>query len=466
MIQTLGGGPSRFTIQAGVPYISFTRWDAGPFAQDDWRIKPNLTLSLGIRYETQTLIHEHHDIAPRIGFAWAPGNAKNGRQKTVIRGGFGIFYDRVSYGDFEEAALNNGHTQLQYLVYNPTFYPNIPSLSSLSLGQNATDVVDPKLRSDYSLQSAIGVERQLPRNTRLSVTYTYDHSEHLSQTIPINTPLPGTFNPLLPLSATNGVFPYGYNAGNIYEFESGGKFNQKILMVGLNTAVTKNISINANYQLTYAKDLPGTPTDPYNFNLDYGRSNLDRRNNLSLFGNIAAPLGLKIAPFVTLRSGAPYDVELGQDIFGDTFTNARAAFAASGAACGGDVKCTPFGNFNTAVTANNLTNLVPRNYLTMPGLVSVNTRIYRIFGFGPRRGGNANNNANAGMGPDGGGPPAAVAPVAVVPAAAVVVAAVAVVVVAADSAAAVEVAAALGAAVAHGIRWWPRRWRRPDRTSL
>ncbi len=178
-IQNLGGGPSRFSIQAGQSYISFTRWDAGPFVQDDWRIKPNLTLSLGLRYEVQTLISEHHDIAPRIGFAWAPGNPKNGRQKTVIRGGFGIFYDRVGFGDFETAALNNGSAQLDYQVYNPTFYPNIPSLSSLSLGQNATDKVDPKLRSDYSSQAAIGVERQLPRNSRVSVTYTFDHADAL-----------------------------------------------------------------------------------------------------------------------------------------------------------------------------------------------------------------------------------------------------------------------------------------------
>jgi hypothetical protein len=401
VIQTLGGGPSRFNIQAGEPYISYTRYDAGPFVQDDWRIKPNLTLSLGLRYEVQTLVSGKGDFAPRLGFAWAPGNAKNGRQKTVIRGGFGIFYDRVSYGDFEQAALNNGHTQLQYEVYNPTFYPDIPSPSSLSLGQNATYIVDPKLRADYSLQGAIGVERQLPKNTRLSTTYTYTHMEHTLQTIPINTPFPGTFNPELPLGATNGDFPYGYNAGNIYEYESGGKFNQSIVMVGLNTAVTRNISLNVNYQLTYAKDLPGTPSDPYDFNLDYGRSNLDRRNNLQLFGNIIAPLGIRIAPLITLRSGAPYDVEIGEDIFGDTYTNVRAAYAASGAACGGDIKCTPFGNFSTAVTATNLANLVPRNLLTGASLISVNTRIYRIFGFGPRRG--ANPNANNGMGgPDGG----------------------------------------------------------------
>ena len=211
-----------------------------------------------MRYEVQTLISGKDDFAPRLGFAWAPGNPKNGRQKTVIRGGFGIFYDRVSYGDFEQAALNNGHTQLQYEVYNPTFYPNIPPLSSLSLGQNAT--LHSRSQTARRLQLARAPLawnascRRTPGCRRPILTIT---REHLAQTVPINTPFPGTFNPLLPLSATNGVFPYGYNAGNIYEYESGGKFNQSIVMVGLNTAVTKNISINANYQLTYAKDLPG-----------------------------------------------------------------------------------------------------------------------------------------------------------------------------------------------------------------
>jgi hypothetical protein len=106
-IQALGGGPSRFTIQAGQPYVSMTRWDAGPFVQDDWRLRTNLTLSLGLRYEVQSLMSDHNDWAPRIGFAWAPGTTKNGRQTTVIRGGFGIFYELVGLSSFEQAALNN-----------------------------------------------------------------------------------------------------------------------------------------------------------------------------------------------------------------------------------------------------------------------------------------------------------------------------------------------------------------------
>jgi hypothetical protein len=408
-IQQLGGGPSRFSIQGGASYISMTRWDFGPFVQDDWRIRPNFTLSLGLRYEAQTLLSDYRDWAPRIGFAWAPGNPKNGRQKTVFRGGVGIFYDRTGLGPFEQAALNNGFTQQQYTVYNPTFYPNIPPLSTLSAGQNAIYRIDPNLRAEYSLQSAIGVERQLPHNTTVSATYTNNRGEHAMQTVPINTPLPGTFNPLLPLGPGNGLFPYGYSAGNIFQYETGGVLRQSIFMVTVNTRFSPKVSLYANYQLTYAKDLPGSPTDPYNFALDYGRSNLDRRNNFQLFGSITAPLGIHVSPFITLRSGGPYDVLIGEDLFGSTLINARAVFATTGACPAGffgvtgNVVCSPAGNFTTSYNPANPANVVPRNYLTMAGLVSVNARVYRVFGFGAVRGARASVGGPGGGGGGGGG---------------------------------------------------------------
>ena len=403
-IQALGGGPSRFSIQAGQPYISMTRWDAGPFAQDDWRIKPNLTLSLGLRYEVQSLMGDYNDWAPRIGFAWAPGTAKNGRQKTVIRGGFGIFYDRIGFSPFEQAALNNGSTQVQYTVFNPTFYPNIPPIQSLSPGENTIYRVDPKLRAAYSAEWAIGLERQVGRSTTVSATYTYNRAEHYLQTVPLNAPLPGTFNPQLPLGPGNGAFPLGYNAGNVFEYEPGGILRQRIFMLSANTRIRNNISLFANYQLTYANDLPATPTDPYDFQLDYGRSTLDRRHNFQLFGSITAPKGISVAPFITLRSGGPYDVLLGEDLYGDTLVNARAAFAAPGvcpagfSGVTGDAVCSPAGAFATRYDPAHPANLVPRNYLTMPGLVSVNMRVYRVFGFGGRRG-----NQQQGFGGGGGG---------------------------------------------------------------
>src|SRR5262249_39544825 len=155
-----------------------------------------------------------------------------------------------------------------------------------------------------------------------------------------------------------------------------------------------------------ANDLPSTPTNPYDFTQDWGRSSLDRHHNFTLFGSVQGPLGLSFSPFVTMRSGAPYDVLLGQDIFGDQQFNARAAFAPSGAACGGSIVCTPLGNFTTAYDPSNPLNLVPRNYLTMAGLVSVNMRVQKVFGFGPSRGGRSSGPGAGDMrgGPGGGGP--------------------------------------------------------------
>jgi hypothetical protein len=396
-IQALGGGPSRFTIQAGQSYISAHRYDAAPFVQDDWKLLPNFTLSLGLRYEVQTLVSDHRDWAPRLGFAWSPGSARNGGQKTVIRGGFGFFYDRIWYSMFETAALDNGVNQLQYMVYNPTFYPNIPALSSLSTGQNTTYVVDPKLRADYSMQAALGVERQLPHNTTVALTYSFNRAVHLAQTVPVNAPLPGSFDPSLPLSATNGIFPYGYSAGTVFEDESGGYMRQHLLMANFNTRFSSRVSLFGNYTLGYAHDIPNTPTDPYDFRLDWGRSNFDRRHNFMLMGNVLVPWAVHLAPFVALASGQPYDVLVGEDMFGDTLTNARAAFVYSG-----DDVCSPYGTFTSDYQVTSIGSVVPRNYLTMPGLVSINMRVYRTWGFGAVK--SAKSNQTNGMpGPPPGG---------------------------------------------------------------
>jgi len=413
-VQALGGGPSKFNLQAGVASISAVRYDVSPFIQDDWKIRPNFTLSLGLRYEWQTLITDHKDVAPRIGFAYAPGSAKKGPQKTVFRGGIGIFYDRVGLNDFENARLNNGIAQLDYTVTNPTFYPNIPSPSTLSPGSNAIYYVDPKLQADYSIQTAIGVERQLPHSTTVAVTYTNNRANHLAQTVPINTPFPGTYNYLQSPGPTNGVFPYGYSAGNLLEYEGGGILKQNILMVNFNTRFSRRVSLQGNYQYTHANDLPGTPSNPYNFLQDWGTSNLNRRSNFTTIGSIQGPAKIVIAPTIVARSGAPYDVSVGQDIYGDN-GSARALFAPAGFTCGvNGVVCTGLGNFSTDYTnpttgksilngAAIPANLVPRNYLTMAGLISVNMRIYRVFGLGAKKAAVAG--ADAG-GPDaGGGPP-------------------------------------------------------------
>ncbi len=94
MIRALGGGATQFTINTGTAELAVHQMDVGIFVGDEWRVRPNFTLNLGLRYETQTNIHDWRDLAPRLAFAWAPGGGGQKRAKTVLRAGFGIFYDR------------------------------------------------------------------------------------------------------------------------------------------------------------------------------------------------------------------------------------------------------------------------------------------------------------------------------------------------------------------------------------
>ena len=393
LIRQYGGGATQFVIDAGNAYGTIFQYDAGLFAQDDWRLRPNLTLSYGVRYETQTNITDHKDFAPRIGFAWAPGNAKNGRQKTVFRGGFGIFYDRVNSSTIERANLLNGTNQLSYTVTNPDSFPSAPPLAGLSPSQNSIYVLDARLRPDYMMQSAIGVERQLPHSTTVAFTYTNTRALHLSQTVPINTPLPGSYVLNQPNS---GIRPYGPTAGNLFEYESGGLLKQSILMANFNTRFNNKISLFGNYSYNNAHDLPGSPSNPYNFLQDWGRSTLDRKHRFQLIGSVLAPANIRLSPFVTLQSGQPYDVTLGRDIYGDTLKNARPTFVTANCLV---PEQTVLGDFCTDPNPGNLANLVPRNYLTSAGMISVNLRVARTFGFGAPRG-----RGNAMAGGDMGGP--------------------------------------------------------------
>src|SRR5438132_12947728 len=188
-IAGLGGGASQFSIIAGDPHLSVSQFDVGAFVGDDWKIRPALTMSFGFRYEAQTNIHDRHDLAPRIGVAWgfAP--------KTVARAGFGIFYDRFALSSTMRALRYNGTRQQQYILTNPDFFPTLPSLSSLAVFQSTQirEQVIPNLVAPAFYQSMISIERQLPRNTTVAVTFADSHGLHMLRSRVLNAPLPGMY---------------------------------------------------------------------------------------------------------------------------------------------------------------------------------------------------------------------------------------------------------------------------------
>src|SRR5207245_11394341 len=104
--------------------------------------------------------------APRVGLAWAPGAKGKKQAKTVLRAGFGMFYDRFDLASTLTASRYNGIVQQQYVVINPDFYPSIPPISSLGNFQSTQTIqeISSRLHAPYLMQSAASIERQLPRH--------------------------------------------------------------------------------------------------------------------------------------------------------------------------------------------------------------------------------------------------------------------------------------------------------------
>jgi carboxypeptidase family protein len=387
-IRELGGGATQFSVNAGNPALSASQFDVGLFVGDDWRVRPDLTLSLGLRYEMQTNIHDWRDVAPRIGVAWAPGaGGKNSSPKTVIRAGFGIFYDRFALFNTLTALRYNGVVQQQFVVANPDFFPTIPSLSSLSGFQTTQSIqqVSDTLRAPYIMQSAVSFERQLPFNSTVAVTYANSHGLHLLRSQDVNAPLPGTYNPLIPNS---GVFPLG-RPGPVFQMESSGIYNQHQLITNVNSRINKDVSLTVSYTLNRAMsdtDGLGTfPSKPYDFTGEYGPAATDVRHRFSLNGSFNTKWNFRINPFVILDSAPPFDITVGRDLYGTTLFNSRPGIPDDPSRPG--LIRTSYGLLDPDPTLDE--RILPRNYGRGLGSVTANLRLTKTIEFGGERGSGA-----------------------------------------------------------------------------
>src|SRR5262249_1289629 len=168
------------------------------FGQDDWEVRRGFTLNLGVRYEKQTSSPDSNNIMPRTGFAWDLN--KDGR--TVIRGGYGRFYDQLFdnipntedlfgiQGNFS-ILLTPGGNQDVYPTFRAVF-PSLPPGASAALGRTVTldlGALDPAARkTPFSDQATIGIARELRSDLALTVDYTYLRGRDLFRTIDLNGP--------------------------------------------------------------------------------------------------------------------------------------------------------------------------------------------------------------------------------------------------------------------------------------
>jgi Carboxypeptidase regulatory-like domain len=379
-IQGTGVGPSFYSLatnETGRANADVTYVDGALFVQDDWRLRPNITLSYGLRYETQNNLGDHADFAPRVGVAWGMGaKGKNASPKMVLRAGYGIFYDRFTEDLALTQQLQNGVHQQQFLVQNPAFFdPNqvVPpsAFRSSSLAPQTIYQPNSSLRTPYTMQTGVSVERQFTKSANAAVTYLNARGVHAFYTNFVNANPPGDLPP----------------SPILYQYQSEGVFKQNQLIVNSSIRMGTKLTLMGYYVLNYANsETSGAtymPSDPLDPSLDYGRASFDYRHRVFMGGTVGLPKGFRLSPFLIASSGPPFNITTGAELFGDAQFNARPAVADCTASPLPNVVQTKFGCFNIAPAAGE--PLVPINAGTGPGRFVLNLRLSKAIGFGKKK---------------------------------------------------------------------------------
>lgn len=341
------------------------------FVQDDYRVRPDLTINLGLRYELQTFADSRKNFAPRIGFSY---NYK-GDGKTVIRGGFGIYYSQIVDNAAANWALTGptgvfNYTATPGQIGFPTSVaaaplPSFPAgapvpLRSLYIrpGQSAyldqffptsTLVGYPsQLLNPYSEQWTFGIQRRLKQNWLLSADYVGSHTVHINR--PLDVDAPTSFirtqpNQMRTAQAANCTRPYwiwwyaqnkltcsATTASNpqppysvITTDVNNGYAFYNAIDVNLSHTFSNGFSLLASYTWSHAidnvdPDIPGqNPNDALQTGrIENGSAIFDQRQRFVLSGFYIAPFKINVGGVLTLATGLPYNYVTGTNNSGDT----------------------------------------------------------------------------------------------------------------------------------------------------
>ena len=379
----------------------------GFFAQDDWRVNPKLTLNLGLRYDYQKLapptvnnpsaalaavglstttpVRDGNNFAPRFGFSYAFN------EKTVVRGGYGIFFARTTAIMLGTAHSQNG-IQVTGVSLNCTLVPNpCPTYPAIFTTPPAAGAQTPSIylftkdyAQPYVQQGRLGVERELMPNLSLSVTYLFFKGVHLSRTRDINLPAPTpvtitapdqTFTVLRRLAARPIA---GFTRISLFESTANSRYNG--LAIELKRRFTRGFQFIMAYTYSSAKDdkpdqtmvVVGTDDvkgvqNNLDIRADWGRSDLDIRHRF-----VFSPV-YEIGTVMkdnTLASGF-----LSNWTFSGIVT-LQSGFAYS-AAITGDAN-------NDGNSATDRVPGIARNAFTTPSIYVFDTRVSKSFKFGEK----------------------------------------------------------------------------------
>jgi hypothetical protein len=409
--------PQKMSYTTGPQGATANVFDAAVFVQDDWKASKILTVSGGLRWESQNHISDHSDWAPRVAIAYALDGHKTGKSKTVLRAGYGLFYDRFSLSNEMNLVRNGGNanSQTQHTITNPVCYANtyianltndelascVSSTSAATTSTSTTVKVASNYHSPYTQQISASIERQLTKSATLTATYLHSFGVHQMATIDANAYKPGDF---IFGSATQVNRPDGAGTGIVDEYYPEAVFKQDQLIMNFNSRLTSSLTVMGFYNYTTAHGNTGTAPNSYDLRQGYGRAGFAPSNMLFMMASYQGPWGVSFNPFLMVEGGRPYNIVTNNDLSGDNFYNNRPSLvdvsnctATSNLTSLQYVK-TSYGCFNTQPASGD--TLIPVNKLTSPSSVTMMLRVSRTFGIGPKA---STTNNQFGGGP--GGPP-------------------------------------------------------------
>jgi hypothetical protein len=308
----------------------------GLFAQHEWRPNGNLTINAGLRYDVQYLPDpvsaDGNNFAPRLGLAYAPGDGK-----TVLRGSFGIYFDRLPLRATSNALQRDGSRyKVAVLAFGQPGAPAFPARLAAFPDDLLVSItsIDPNVENNYNQQASLQLERELFPSTSLSVGYLHTRGLHLVLSRNVNVPR-------FPASA--GVPNLGRpdpRFANISRFESSGTSSYNAMTVALNRRFQRWFGVRLSYTLSKAIDNAGnafffTPQDNYNLDDERGPSDNDQRHRVALSGTFefsSRPSesilrrtlnGFQLSYIFSYSSRLPFNVVTGTDRNFDTNANDR-----------------------------------------------------------------------------------------------------------------------------------------------
>jgi TonB dependent receptor len=352
---------SSFSQTFGNPIVDYAVKDLGVYINDQWKVNNRLTVTLGARYEhtyapppptanplfplTGAPIHTGPvDLMPRIGVAYRLND------KTVIRAGIGTYFARLVSGLLDDVYTGNGMYQVSDSLSNAALiaqgpvFPNALAapLTTIVGGASTLDVLSPNLKTPYSEQGNIAVERQLSKDMVLTVSGIFTHGVNLYGTQDINAPAlgaPFTYTINNASGAAVGTYTTGVytgarpnpNFGAIYEMTNGVSSFYDALAINFQKKLSHGFQAQASYTWSHEiDDGQGSSTNAVfgfsdavwtyngNYGFDKGSGLIDQRHRV-VFSFVWAPTlthstnlfakylinNWQLSSITTLQSGRP-----------------------------------------------------------------------------------------------------------------------------------------------------------------